>query len=157
MSEDCCARPKLHYVKRQKSNGEFMLNQQCECGYIHKHQLSQKYIYMPDVPLADETKNIARRFERETSYRFYQELKNGVLPDERHEDYYHTPEWAEKRQQRLQIDNYICQACFKAKATQVHHLHYRTFGDEPMFDLVSVCQPCHQRIHRTLNLLKHGA
>ena len=31
-------------------------------------------------------------------------------------------------------------------ATQVHHKHYENLGEEFMFDLLALCEPCHVRL-----------
>ncbi|MCE5329646.1 HNH endonuclease [bacterium] len=30
---------------------------------------------------------------------------------------------------------------------QVHHLTYKSFGNEELEDLVTVCEKCHEKIH----------
>jgi hypothetical protein len=54
-----------------------------------------------------------------------------------------------RRALRLVFDGNACKArlpgCTK-NATEVHHLSYRHIGNEPLFDLVSVCGPCHRAI-----------
>jgi len=60
--------------------------------------------------------------------------------------YLRTPQWQSKRRKVLERDNYLCQSCMEAPATQVHHLSYEHLGDEPLFELVAVCTPCHERI-----------
>lgn len=64
----------------------------------------------------------------------------------RYEAYLSTPKWAKKRQDVLSRDSHLCQACRTARASEVHHLTYKHVFDEPLFDLVSVCKPCHDRI-----------
>lgn len=63
--------------------------------------------------------------------------------------YLDSPGWHERRRLRLEADRFVCQArlagCL-ARATEVHHLSYRFVGNEPLFDLVSVCRPCHEAI-----------
>lgn len=63
--------------------------------------------------------------------------------------YLNTPEWAEKRRQVLERDNYICQAQMQGcqiTANTAHHTGYRIYNDTPLFELVSVCGPCHRKI-----------
>lgn len=60
--------------------------------------------------------------------------------------YLQTAKWFGKRARVLERDNYVCQACLHGKATQVHHLTYAHIFNEPLFDLVSVCQVCHEAI-----------
>jgi 5-methylcytosine-specific restriction endonuclease McrA len=67
------------------------------------------------------------------------------------EAYYETPWWRSRSQARLELDKYRCQArlphCLGA-ASQVHHVSYKHLGAEPLFDLASVCEPCHARMTR---------
>lgn len=63
--------------------------------------------------------------------------------------YLDSPEWRRRRALRLALDNGLCQAkmigCAK-RATEVHHLSYRHCGNEPLFELASVCGNCHRAI-----------
>jgi hypothetical protein len=59
-----------------------------------------------------------------------------------------TDKWQNKRLKVLQRDKYLCQACLTNKATQLHHLTYERVFDEPLFDLVSICVPCHDKLHK---------
>jgi 5-methylcytosine-specific restriction endonuclease McrA len=65
-----------------------------------------------------------------------------------YKDYISSPSWIKLKNQRLKLDKYVCQACFKKKATQVHHVTYKRLFHELMDDLVSVCFPCHKLITR---------
>ena len=61
-------------------------------------------------------------------------------------DYLRSYDWKERRGKVLRRDGYMCQSCLNAPATQVHHLTYKHLGNEPLFELVSVCKPCHDKI-----------
>lgn len=61
--------------------------------------------------------------------------------------YLDTDEWRERRRAVLERDHYLCQSCLTAKATIVHHLTYAHLFNEPLFDLVSVCEDCHRMLH----------
>ena len=65
---------------------------------------------------------------------------------EHYKYYLQSRAWQIKRQQVLKRDNYVCQACLNVKATEVHHKTYLHLGDEPLFDLVSVCGTCHNKL-----------
>lgn len=59
---------------------------------------------------------------------------------------YASAEWRAKRQAVLRRDAGRCQASFEIctrRATEVHHLTYRHWRNEPLFDLVAVCNSCH--------------
>ena len=62
-------------------------------------------------------------------------------------DYLNSEQWLQKRHAVLIRARGICQGCGMAKATQVHHLTYSRVGREMLFDLVAVCDACHETIH----------
>jgi 5-methylcytosine-specific restriction endonuclease McrA len=68
-----------------------------------------------------------------------------------HERYLASSAWQLRRAAVLLRDKYLCQAGLDqcaSKATQVHHLTYRHWRNEPLFDLMSVCGRCHDEITR---------
>lgn len=58
-----------------------------------------------------------------------------------------SPKWQNIRQKVLERDNGICQGCLINKANQVHHLTYKNVCNEFMFELISICEICHNRYH----------
>lgn len=60
--------------------------------------------------------------------------------------YLTTDKWFQKRKAVLKRDKFLCQSCLLRTATQVHHLTYDHVFNEPLFDLVSVCEECHETI-----------
>lgn len=68
-------------------------------------------------------------------------------------DWYHaylqSSEWQDKRQRVLERDEHVCRGCGLWPATQVHHLTYQRVGHEMLFDLVAICDRCHDKIHAT--------
>jgi hypothetical protein len=64
-----------------------------------------------------------------------------------YEAYLQTDAWRAKRAEALKRDGGVCQGCRTQRATQVHHLTYAHLGDELLFELISVCDDCHLRIH----------
>lgn len=67
---------------------------------------------------------------------------------EGYSEYLKSDKWKAKRLKVLERDNYTCKACETNKATQAHHLSYEFVFDEPLFHLISVCAPCHDKIHK---------
>ena len=61
--------------------------------------------------------------------------------------YLNSDEWKKKRDFVLSRDNHICQFC-GAEATEVHHLSYERKYNEAHYDLISICRPCHELIHK---------
>lgn len=71
-------------------------------------------------------------------------------------EYLKSKEWQARREKVLRRDSYICQACLERRATQVHHLSYKHRGREPLFDLVAVCDECHEAITETERESRRG-
>lgn len=66
-----------------------------------------------------------------------------------HDAYLNSDEWRRRRRERLAMDDGQCQARLpgcKRTASDVHHLTYAHWRNEPLFDLISVCRPCHEQI-----------
>lgn len=71
------------------------------------------------------------------------------MRDQKYEDYISSPEWAEKKQARMNLDGHECQGCRSDKDLRVHHVTYARFGGrERMSDLITVCERCHRLIHK---------
>jgi hypothetical protein len=50
----------------------------------------------------------------------------------------------------LERAKYICQArmrCSGARAVEVHHISYKSVGNEAPLDLLAVCSACHRALH----------
>lgn len=62
-------------------------------------------------------------------------------------DYIESPEWFEKAE-ALKCFRGWCQSCLQRTYLEVHHVHYRTLGNESPRDLVVLCAGCHARAHR---------
>ncbi len=58
-----------------------------------------------------------------------------------------TNKWQIIREKVFKRANNICEGCLEEKATQVHHLDYRNVGDELLFQLVAICDNCHDKCH----------
>lgn len=66
-----------------------------------------------------------------------------------YEQYMRSPAWAEKRQQRLQIDKHECRLCGCKERLEVHHKpdSYRKLPNESVEDdLTTLCVECHDLI-----------
>ena len=69
------------------------------------------------------------------------------------DEYLNSPEWREKSRYILDRDK-RCMICIQAKATDVHHLCYDRLHNEAEEDLIAVCRPCHNFIHKYRELSK---
>jgi 5-methylcytosine-specific restriction endonuclease McrA len=60
--------------------------------------------------------------------------------------YLSSPEWQKKRSVILERDK-TCRLCKEQRSTQVHHVTYASVFRESRYDLIGLCEPCHERLH----------
>ena len=65
-----------------------------------------------------------------------------------YKEYLLSEDWHNLRIRVLARDKQLCQGCLSATATEVHHLTYKNVTAEFAFELMSLCTPCHERIHQ---------
>lgn len=63
-----------------------------------------------------------------------------------YKSYMVSAEWQAKRALVLKRCGCLCEGCGTAKAVEVHHITYRHFGSEFLFELLGLCRACHDRI-----------
>jgi len=150
-----CIECDFKFVKQSKVNGDFMLKKQCfKCGQCEgktfKFDLIGGKQNLFNIPILNEEK--LRLFydlqqqKRQTEY--------AVKLEEKRKEYYEylkSDKWKLKRQKVMLRDKNICQACLTRQATDVHHLTYKHIYNEPLFDLVAICRPCHEKLHELEN------
>lgn len=59
-----------------------------------------------------------------------------------------SDEWKARRQEKLKSSGFKCELCGSAINLNVHHITYEHLGYEPDEDLLVVCQPCHEKLHK---------
>jgi hypothetical protein len=62
-------------------------------------------------------------------------------------EYLASDTWAKKRAKVMKRAGDVCEGCLERAATEVHHLSYEHIGNEFLFELVAVCETCHNAIH----------
>lgn len=143
-----CIKHEMIFVKRIKSDGNILLNKQClYCGEADKR--AYKLIEVPNIlmlPLYDDSLFEMYLENKRFAYDQEKEKERNEWFKNEYEPYLNSDLWKRKRLAVLKRDNYLCQACLTLPATQVHHLSYRHVFNEPLFDLVSVCNQCHDKI-----------
>lgn len=135
-------------------NGSFMVQNMCSsCFTLHGQFIKQSGLNMSEVRTIDKEKYdkwLNEQFEkyqkRYIALRQIEQEKDKKIWFDKHNEYLNSMEWKEKRDEVLNRDGHLCQACLKRKATQVHHINYKHWGNEPLFDLISVCDSCHEAI-----------
>ncbi|RYE08557.1 MAG: hypothetical protein EOP22_12995 [Hyphomicrobiales bacterium] len=66
---------------------------------------------------------------------------------EAYNSYLLSHSWQAKRSLVLKRAGGLCEGCGTKPATQVHHTSYKHLYDEFLFELVAVCDSCHERLH----------
>lgn len=64
-----------------------------------------------------------------------------------YDKYLASPEWKAKRGKVLARASGVCEGCGETAPTQIHHISYEHVGAEFLFELVAVCDACHERLH----------
>lgn len=131
------------------------------CNSLHGSFIKQNTVDIPS--LKEINKEKYDNFHQDSSDRYSSVVKELNTKHEvwrktnwlnYHNVYLKSIQWKEKRDQVLNRDNHLCQACLKARATEVHHLSYAHWQNEPLFELISVCHECHEAITSMDNNLK---
>jgi 5-methylcytosine-specific restriction endonuclease McrA len=64
-----------------------------------------------------------------------------------YETYLSSDKWKQKRKEVLSRDGDKCRMCGTTEHLEVHHLHYRDFGNENLNTLLTLCTNCHEFVH----------
>jgi len=144
-----CLQHDFKTYKYQMTNGRLYYKKRCDnCHAFVANGGQLKHSSIKDidnVPFDNTPDNL-------DSHSFSMELRK-TLTEKRDEseykkyrDYLRSDLWGRKRKKILERDDHICQACLTNKATEAHHLTYANLGDEPLFELISLCHRCHEKI-----------
>lgn len=72
-----------------------------------------------------------------------------------HREYLKSATWQDIRKQILERDNYTCKCGNTAQ--DVHHKHYKRWGNEKLSDLISLCRTCHESLHQAKKGTKNNS
>ncbi len=77
-------------------------------------------------------------------------------------EYMHSKQWRKKRRKAIRHHGPKCNRCGVNRKTtgqrvklEVHHKHYRRFGNEHLDDLEILCETCHKAEHRQRDAFPH--
>jgi len=103
----------------------------------------------PGIPLAKFDDELRESFakRRLEAYKNAHNSKSTAW-FELYEEYLNSPEWAAKRAAVLRRSHGDCEGCREQLATQVHHISYAHVTQELLFELVAVCDACHDIAHQ---------
>ena len=72
------------------------------------------------------------------------------VPREEYVEYIKGDKFKELKMERLKLDEYRCQICFKQvdeKTSHCHHITYLRVLNEKISDLSTLCPCCHKKLH----------
>ena len=72
------------------------------------------------------------------------------VPREEYVEYIKGEKFKELKMERLKLDEYKCQICFKQvdeKTSHCHHITYLRVLNEKISDLSTLCPCCHKKLH----------
>ena len=146
--ENCefCGSNNVDFVKYVMSNNNIIIRRQCfDCGFVGSTSYKKKDFNLNNLIFMDTEKREKYKEKRnkisDDKEKFFFEGRNYYK-----EVYLKSEEWKNKRLVFLERDNYKCRCC-KNKAEAVHHITYNNYHREKQEDLISVCNPCHEKIH----------
>lgn len=137
---------------RKDSLGRILYVPQCTaCGQVLGSAIAHAKVANPEacLPFDEALQNRASRVDF-SQRRELSDLERGQrLADWRaeHDEYLKSDKWQIIRKRVMERDCRTCKACGVRPATDVHHMTYKHWKNEPLFDLVAVCRPCHLSLH----------
>lgn len=76
----------------------------------------------------------------------------GLLRRWRYNRYIKSEKWKLKREAVLRRDGYRCFVCGNHKSLEAHHLTYKDFGKEKLYQIITLCRSCHKAIHKKVKI-----
>ena len=153
-----CTHERSVLTKRTVKNGSFQYVQQCQrCGDARTNPISREKALIQsggvEPPPFSEVLSTTYDAEREAGaeaiigdYKSKEEFQRAEFR-EWYDRYLTSEEWALVRQKVLKRANFICEGCLDQPAILAHHTSYEHVGHEFMFELLALCQSCHDRVH----------
>lgn len=150
-----CVHQRCETRKKPIANGRFMFQKQClDCGSgvgtaIAAAQVVDKSAEWDAAAAAAYARSWDER-DKHTMAEFDDVAAQRTLKQDewwaKYNAYLCSPDWRAIRSAVLKRDGGVCQACLERQAGEVHHLTYDHVFNEPLFDLVAVCKPCHDKL-----------
>ena len=143
-----CSHPETQLRRRTHSNGTVHYQDQClRCGNglrCFKSTAAEVREAYNNGGIPDFDHNLRENFLAQARSLWEDGRQQRA---EEYDEYLLTAEWRGLRARILARDHGICQGCLEQKATQVHHETYSHIRAEFAFELVSLCDECHARLH----------
>ena len=101
----------------------------------------------PSSPVSFPSQDRIDRTERTYAEHKY---GNQFMSAEEKQQYLASAEWKALRQQVLARDEHKCKSCNSTNSLRIHHISYYNLGAENLEDLVTLCESCHNSLHKKL-------
>lgn len=145
-----CGHERTDVRKRVQANGLVAARQCVACGAYCGAVKKSSVLSVTGLPAWDEELNKDWYARSQAEWRAAQEaarFERDAAWQEWYAAYLRSPDWSAKRLAVMRRAASRCEGCLARPATQVHHLTYARVGREMLFDLVAVCDACHDQIH----------
>ena len=148
-----CFHSKTEIRARTVQGGSVQIKYQClDCGStvgnpLPKARYPSARVFDEALLKSKNSESERSRWEVARSYILRRESSNLDFQI-KYKTYLLSPEWKKLRTLVFKRNAGICEGCMQSRATEVHHLTYRHFGAEFLFELVGLCHPCHARLHQ---------
>lgn len=135
--------------RRVVRGGALQLVSQCvRCGEAVGSPIAAKALQQDIASLESWDDDLKEQFRAAREQQFealkkqHREQRRGL-----YDGYLGSAQWKALRAKVLKRAQGMCEGCASAPATEVHHLTYARWGREMLFDLVAICEACHDAVH----------
>lgn len=144
-----CKHENKRVRRRVVRGGALQLVRQClRCGEAVGSPIAAKALEQEPASLESWDDDLKEQFRAAREQQFealkkqHREQLRGL-----HDGYLGSAQWKALRAKVFKRAQGVCEGCASAPATEVHHLTYARWGREMLFDLVAICEACHDAVH----------
>ena len=128
-------------------------------SFIEYYRDKNKYFRARDEGSAKKVKDFLSGNKHRDLAHALEEIKEDIcedrntgirVPREEYVEYIKGEKFKELKMERLKLDEYKCQICFKKvdeKTSHCHHITYLRVLNEKISDLSTLCPCCHKKLH----------
>ena len=157
--EEACKHEKTSIIAKRDKLGRIGYYERCNscgCAFTSAMKHSDAHARGVSTISHDEIEAIADRYcqaRRDGYDRITATVIDQVQQQNRadYDAYLRSPEWRSLRKRIYKRASGLCEGCLLRPATQTHHLTYAHKGNEFAWELVAICDACHDRISEPEN------